>query len=66
MTDHSIEIEQLRSIGGTENELAADLLEMHDRTSLSLDNWHSARTFVTERIRTAMGVSYLTIEENHV
>lgn len=30
--------------------LAADLLEMHDRKSLSLDNWGSARKFVEHYI----------------
>lgn len=31
-------------------ELAADLLEIHDQTGLSLDNWASARAFVEHRI----------------
>lgn len=33
--------------------LAADLLEMHDRTSLSLDEWEVARRFVREMIMQA-------------
>lgn len=30
--------------------LAADLLECHDQTGISLDNWPSARAFVERRI----------------
>lgn len=40
-----------------ENRLAADLLELHDQTGISLDDWKSAREFV-ERI------GNLTVLEN--
>lgn len=31
-------------------DLAADLLDLHDRTSLSLDNWETARKFVRAQL----------------
>ena len=49
-TNHSGSIFALRERGTTEDDLAADLLELHDRTSLSLDNWASAREFIEARI----------------
>lgn len=58
-TDHSTQIEKLRIRGTLENRLAADLLELHDRTSLSLDKWETARKFVERRIGG-------TIQENGV
>ena len=36
--------------GALAYELAADLLELHDDTGISLDNWESARMFVETRI----------------
>lgn len=33
-----------------EDGLAADLLELHDRTGISLDNWDTARMFVERQI----------------
>lgn len=33
--------------------LAADLLELHDRTGISLDDWTAAREFVERRMRWA-------------
>lgn len=59
-TDHSEEISQLRGavtaldqIGGLRTtityqamDLAADLLEMHDQTGISLDSWPAARALV--------------------
>lgn len=73
-TDHSGSIAQLRSVAdlhleepSTEHskqhalnlQLAADLLELHDDTGISLDAWDSARQFVERYI----GAS---IQENHV
>lgn len=46
MTDHSKTIKALREEHSINCELAADLLEMHDNTGLSLDNWGNARVFV--------------------
>ena len=45
-TDHSEIIETFRSLGTFNADMAADLLEMHDRQSLSLDNWDVAIAFV--------------------
>lgn len=52
-TDHSDVIEVLRLLGdiahgmeGIELRLAADLLEAHDQTGISLDDWPNARRFV--------------------
>lgn len=57
MTDHSREIERLRIASPPDTSpwlsdqdvarlLAADLLELHDETGISLDAWISAREFV--------------------
>jgi len=54
-TDHSEEIAMLRQLAGevTSNtnlvvdvNLAADLLEAHDQTGISLDDWPYARRYV--------------------
>lgn len=51
-TNHSEDIKFLRSEAesGTTTDnslvLAADLLELHDNTGISLDNWASAREYV--------------------
>ena len=65
-TDHSKDIEALREEAKTvEPEIkeiyltASDLLEMHDRQSLSLDNWQSARSMVENFISHP-------IDQNHV
>lgn len=55
-TDHSEEIEDLRKRAGNKDHgantllLAADLLEMHDATGISLDRWATARKFVEDHI----------------
>jgi hypothetical protein len=59
-TDHSAAIAALRArcpsdTAALDDEqvatlLAADLLEAHDDTGISLDNWISAREFVERRI----------------
>lgn len=49
-TNHSGQIEALRDRGTLEDDLAADLLELHDATGISLDNFNSARQFVEQRI----------------
>jgi hypothetical protein len=54
MTDHKYEIDVLRSRGGLHSTLAADLLELHDKTGISLDEWNSARTFVECEVRMAV------------
>lgn len=58
MTDHTEQVAELRArAGGSDTAgdltdeqvdlfLAADLLEAHDDTGISLDAWVSARTFV--------------------
>jgi len=46
MTDHSQIITALRSKPGVYADLASDLLEIHDATGISLDNWVSAKRFV--------------------
>lgn len=48
MTDHSKYIAALRDHNSTTSSLAADLLEMHDRTSLSLDDWTDAQQFICD------------------
>lgn len=65
-TDHSQDIKNLRDevhIAAPTKKLvlqvAADLLEMHDRQSLSLDNWDSARRMIELLIEHP-------ITENHV
>lgn len=66
-TDHSTDITNLRAraetASGSLNRLAlaaaADLLELHDCTGISLDNWPSARALVetlTEHPITENGV----------
>ncbi len=45
-TDHSSQIAQLRSTGTTECLAAAAILEVHDTTGLSLDNWWDVRDWV--------------------
>jgi hypothetical protein len=54
-TDHSADIAMLRAKAEDSNlpdlnvliyEIGADLLEMHDRQSLSLDDWDTGRNFV--------------------
>ena len=57
-TDHSEDIARLRESDAVEIQVAADLLELHDWTSLSLDDWHTARTWV----ESLMGHP---LEENH-
>ena len=54
MTDHSEAIKKLRVPKRTEidhlmDAVLADLLELHDRTSLSLDNWDSAKRLIKLR-----------------
>lgn len=67
-TDHSEDIRVLRDVakqGSHDRQyklqllVCSDLLEMHDRQSLSLDNWKAARALVQGQI----GHS---IQENHV
>lgn len=43
--------------------LAADLLEMHDATGISLDHWANAENFVYDAMETA-GITGVPIEEN--
>lgn len=61
-TNHGEQITAVRKWGGWdlsshafEFELAADLLEMHDREAISLDNWTSARLFVEKSVAWATG-----------
>lgn len=42
-TDHSADIERLRTQQEPAAAVLADLLEIHDQTGLSLDNWSSAQ-----------------------
>lgn len=64
-TDHSATIKNLRELSGQvldydeagDLTVAADLLELHDRQSLSLDEWDSAREFVERR-------AGITVEKN--
>ena len=43
VTDHKYEIDILRSVHTVQAGLAADMLELHDKTGISLDNWENAR-----------------------
>ena len=45
-TDHSQYIDALREHNSIQSCLAADLLELHDRTGISLDAWDNAREFI--------------------
>jgi hypothetical protein len=67
LTDHSRAIEALRSssVITPALDLAADLLEMHDSTSISLDNWESAKTFVETYVRDILWDDQWSIEPNH-
>jgi len=47
MSDHSQYIAALREHNSIQSCMAADLLELHDRTSLSLDDWGNATEFVS-------------------
>lgn len=51
-SSHAEEIQLLRATANrlthAGSALAADLLELHDRTSISLDHWTSAKDFVRE------------------
>jgi hypothetical protein len=49
-TDHTKYIEALRAHGGNIADLCADLLEMHDATAISLDDWESAKHAVSETL----------------
>lgn len=59
-TDHSETITDLRKRESNTTQdalidfLCADLLELHDRTSLSLDNWVSAKQLI--KMRTGVSV----------
>lgn len=44
-------------------DLAADLLEMHDRTSISLDNWETARRFVRAQLLGLIDDRDLTMDD---
>lgn len=63
---HAEPIKVLRSRSRRRNEpgpaLAADLLELHDRTSISLDRWRSAKDFVHEELLAAFAEE-MTLEE---
>jgi hypothetical protein len=48
MTDHQKIIDALRERGGIEEDAAADLLELHDRTGLNLYQAPNLLTFVQE------------------
>lgn len=45
-TDHSEYIRALREHNSVQSCLAAELLEMHDATGISLDNWSNAQEFI--------------------
>lgn len=45
-TDHSKYIAALREHNSIQSSLAADLLEIHDATGISLDNWDNAQEFI--------------------
>jgi hypothetical protein len=64
-TDHSSLIDLLRETVdySPANALAADLLELHDRTSLSLDEWESAKEFIRERVRVCLNAKDVSSSE---
>lgn len=45
-TDHTAQIAALREHNSIQTSLAADLLEIHDATGISLDDWENAREFI--------------------
>lgn len=49
-TNHSMHIQKLRSGHDAVNALCADLLEMHDHTGISLDNWEMAKAVIEPKI----------------
>ena len=77
LTDHSTTAEQMREeaglLTGTDLHhlttrrlvlnLAADLLEMHDATGISLDQWETARDFV-QAVAETYRIDY-TFTPNH-
>lgn len=65
MTDHKYEIDILRSKNTNVDAVAADLLELHDKTGISLDDWMNAKAFVTSRVRMATANRDFKIAENH-
>lgn len=60
-TNHSNEIAMMRRAANTLPDaflansilVASDLLELHDATGLSLDNWNVARVFVEDQMKFA-------------
>jgi hypothetical protein len=64
MIKNSDIIDMLRQGFSNEDELAADLLEMHDRKSLSLDKWISATDFVQQQVRAASGLNEWVVAPN--
>lgn len=65
-TDHSYEIDILRAHRSIQTALAADLLELHDKTGISLDNWENANAFVSQQVRLATANRDFKISPNGV
>jgi hypothetical protein len=64
-TDHSHAVTVLRTIPDVNVAvLAADLLEMHDSQSLSLDEWPAANKFVCVQVLYATGDAGFAIQPN--
>ncbi len=59
MTDHSRYIAALREHNSIQSSLAADLLEMHDATGISLDDWENAKEFI------AMTLAYIEADGDY-
>jgi len=66
VTDHKYEIDILRSVHTVQAGLAADMLELHDKTGISLDNWENARQFVESQVRLATANRKFQITPNGV
>jgi hypothetical protein len=64
-TDHSIAIAHLRALDTIVDIAAADLLELHDRTSLNLHEAPNLLAFVEDRLFVAQGVPN-TVTPNYV
>lgn len=70
-TDHSLAIDALRESTTGDNLvkdakylLAADLLELHDNKSISLDNWPAAKAFIEYLVRPIIDEALWTINPN--
>lgn len=63
-TDHSEYIKVLRDHNSISSSVAADLLELHDATGISLDNWDNARQFIRSELAYIEADGGYALQEN--